>query len=163
MPCTSPRQEVGTAKRTTRVSTFLERLAQMEAGADACGPDAAAARALLAQRGLTAERIDEAKALIEKLGTITEIVEPPVTVEEQRTAERKMWAWYLEWSGIARVAIRDRRLLRVLGFRQGQRSEDIDETAAGEEDAGAMVSPAATVARAEPSPLQLPSTTVPVR
>lgn len=31
-------------------------------------------------------------------------------------AEEKLWAWYLEWSTIARTAITDRRLLKMLGF-----------------------------------------------
>ena len=34
-----------------------------------------------------------------------------------------MWAWYLEWSTIARRAITDRRLLRQLGFLHHSKSE----------------------------------------
>lgn len=35
-------------------------------------------------------------------------------------AEQKLWAWYLEWSRIARAVITDRRDLRQLGFLQSQ-------------------------------------------
>ena len=34
----------------------------------------------------------------------------------RKAAEEAMWAWYLEWSTIARHAISDRNLLRALGF-----------------------------------------------
>ena len=31
-------------------------------------------------------------------------------------AEARLWAWYLEWSQIARTALDERKLLSVLGF-----------------------------------------------
>ena len=39
-----------------------------------------------------------------------------------------MWAWYLEWSKIARVAIKNRALLRQLGFLSARRGEEEEET-----------------------------------
>ncbi|MCZ7678604.1 MAG: hypothetical protein M5U28_07470 [Sandaracinaceae bacterium] len=43
---------------------------------------------------------------------------PPGAFDPQaaKAAEEDLWSWYLEWSGIARVAIRDRRMLRALGL-----------------------------------------------
>jgi hypothetical protein len=38
------------------------------------------------------------------------------TRRQREQAERALWDWYLEWGGIARVCITDRRLLRALGF-----------------------------------------------
>jgi hypothetical protein len=46
------------------------------------------------------------------------VAEPvePVSAEEQEAeleaAESALWAWYLEWSKIARIAIKQRPLLR---------------------------------------------------
>jgi hypothetical protein len=50
--------------------------------------------------------------------------------EEEAAAIGALWSWYLEWSGIARVAIKDRRVLRMLGFlrtRAAASEEDADE------------------------------------
>ncbi len=43
---------------------------------------------------------------------------PDVTgaVEAREAATAEMWSWYLEWSQIARTVIKNRRLLRSLGF-----------------------------------------------
>jgi len=38
--------------------------------------------------------------------------------------ETEMWDYYLQWSAIARVAIRDRRLLRSLGFLKLRRNDN---------------------------------------
>ena len=78
------------------------------------------ARKLLARRGLTPKVIDEAKALLEQVTTLEEVPAELPDLEEERTrlteAEDAMWAWYLEWAEIARAAIKDRALLRRLGF-----------------------------------------------
>jgi hypothetical protein len=39
-----------------------------------------------------------------------------VSPEVRRAADEALWAWYVEWSKISRAAIRDARMLRVLGF-----------------------------------------------
>lgn len=39
-----------------------------------------------------------------------------------------MWSWYLEWSQIARVAIKQRALLKELGFLTTRRGEEESET-----------------------------------
>lgn len=102
------------------VSTFIERIAELgraEAGYGQAGKDA---RKLLARRGLTPKVIDEAKALLDQVTTLEEAPAELPDLEEERTrlaqAEEAMWAWYLEWAEIARAAIKDRALLRRLGF-----------------------------------------------
>ena len=58
--------------------------------------------------------------------------EPAETVED---AEKRLWSWYLEWSVIARAAIRDRRLLRSLGFLRVVRKAggEVEEVVSDEE------------------------------
>lgn len=56
----------------------------------------------------------------------------------QQAAEEALWAWYLEWGGIARLVVSDRRALRAMGFLSRRRAggdeaeEDLDE--AGDSD-----------------------------
>jgi hypothetical protein len=57
---------------------------------------------------------------------ITSDPEPTVSPEEEQAAEDDLWNWYLEWGGIARNVVSDRRLLRNLGFLQSRRSSDDD-------------------------------------
>ena len=124
------------------VSTFLERIAELPRAESGYGQAGKDARKLLARRGLTPKVIDEAKALLEQVATIeAEPAELP-DLEEERTrlaeAEDAMWAWYLEWAEIARTAIKDRALLRRLGFLAStpsrRRSTAVDEDDA--EDTG---------------------------
>lgn len=46
---------------------------------------------------------------------------------EREAAEQAAWAWYLEWSFIARKAISDRRALRELSFLCGSRGTGAEE------------------------------------
>jgi hypothetical protein len=118
------------------VGTFIDRLEQMNKADGGYGPDGKDARKLLERRGLTRDVAAEAKALLEKVTTIEKRPEPP-DLEAQRAevtaAEDKMWAWYLEWGTIARAAIKDRGLLRQLGFlapSRGRTSEEEGSTVA---------------------------------
>jgi hypothetical protein len=110
------------------VRTLIDRLDQLSAGHADYGPDAAAARKLLETRGLTEAVVNEARAVLESLGRIDIKPAPPVAREQQQEqlskAESEMWAWYLEWSQLARVAIKQRSLLRQLGFLSSSRSPD---------------------------------------
>ena len=55
-------------------------------------------------------------------------------------------SWYLEWSTIARVAIKERYILRALGFRRNQRPDEAEGSDAdGEANEGAGVPPAQPV------------------
>lgn len=107
------------------VSAFIERLRQMEAQAAPFGAEGAAARALLAERGLTSAVVDELVGVLAELATFTEEGESDPAAE-MRAAEQAMWAWYLEWSAIARQSITNRAVLRRLGFLQS-RGEDEQE------------------------------------
>ena len=101
------------------VGTFLDRLESLDKTEDG-RPDAEGekARKLLVERGLQPRVIAAARGLLDEIGTIEESA--PMDLEErarlEEQAENELWAWYLEWSTIARTAISDRRLLRSLGF-----------------------------------------------
>ena len=112
---------------TVRVRTLLERLDQMAAGA--YGPEGAAAKSQLELRGLAAVVMNEARALLETVGKIANPSAPATDTEALAKAESDLWAWYLEWSQIARVAVTQRALLRQLGFvaSQGRRSDEDEE------------------------------------
>jgi hypothetical protein len=79
---------------------------------------------------VTAAVVAEAKAM---LTTLTQLASPeiPASFEEQQKelekAEEAMWAWYLEWSQIARVAIKQRALLKELGFLNTRRGAEEEE------------------------------------
>jgi hypothetical protein len=100
------------------VSTFLERLDKIpQPESDGgMGAEGQQARELLENRGLKAVVVDEARGMLQRLGAV-EAAEPRVE-EDYAAAEDAMWSWYLEWSTIVRTAIKDRRLLRQLGFLQ---------------------------------------------
>lgn len=105
--------------------TFFARLCELGSGKSPVGRQGVKARALLAQRGLTDEVIAETEALIEQLARKKDRPAYFASQAEQKEAEDAMWAWYLDWSAVARVAVKDRRLLRSLGFLSNtRRSED---------------------------------------
>jgi hypothetical protein len=117
------------------VRTFVDRYEELVAGSEKFGAEAKKAQELLVTRGVTPAVVEEAKALLTKLTQMAEPAEP-VSVEEQEAeleaAETAMWAWYLEWSKIARIAVKQRVLLRQLGFlavrRGGDEEEETDTT-----------------------------------
>ncbi|MCX4247982.1 hypothetical protein [Paraliomyxa miuraensis] len=120
------------------VGTFVERVAELtraEGGHGQAGKDA---RKLLQRRGLTPAVIAEAKELLEQVSSIEdEPAELPDLEEENARlaeAEDAMWAWYLEWSEIARSAIKDRNLLRRLGFLNSSRRAPSTITDEDDED-----------------------------
>jgi hypothetical protein len=107
------------------VKTFIDRVEALESGATPFGERGVAARALLLARGLTAERIADAKATGAGLATLV-VDTGTVSVAERDAAEKAMWGWYLEWSTIARTAIKERYLLRALGFRRNQKADELE-------------------------------------
>jgi len=110
------------------VSTVLNRLDQVERPEPegGFGEEGQAARAMLVKRGLTETVIAEPLAILAQLGKPAEqpLVDEPESSAEAKAAEDHLWAWYLEWSTIARSAIHDRRLLRLLGFLRTVRTAD---------------------------------------
>jgi hypothetical protein len=101
------------------VGTFLERYDELADPNGRYGAEGPKAKELLQTRGLTAEVLDEARLLLEALARVAPSKTPP-SADELKTdlarAEEQLWAWYLEWSQVARTAIRQRVLLRQLGF-----------------------------------------------
>jgi len=129
------------------VSTMLSRL-------DAASKDEKnkAAFALLARRGLTDAILADAKRLLKAVATVETTIEekPSITPEQDAALETALWDWYLEWSGIARAALTDRRALRALGF-LSDRGTPIDDAEDGDdEEEGPPVAP--VVARPAPTP-----------
>lgn len=102
------------------VGTFVERIELLGKPKDdgGLGAPGKKVRELLEKRGLTSAVVGEAKSLLDRVGKIAPATEsdPVATTEADALLERDLWNWYLEWSGIARVAITDRRLLKALGF-----------------------------------------------
>jgi len=95
------------------VSTLLKRLDEIPET-----PEGEAAKALLRARAFTPAVEAQAKDLLTQIGTIGRTVEDVVgpTEEEEAVLEKRLWSWYIVWSTIARSSIKDRRILRALGF-----------------------------------------------
>ena len=111
------------------VRTFLERFDQMAAGAGAYGAEGAQAKAVLEARGLTPAVLNRARALLENVGKIATVdavmaAQDPKALEK---AENDLWAWYLEWSQVARIAVTQRVLLKQMGFLPTRRSRATEE------------------------------------
>jgi len=129
------------------VRTLVERFDQMAAGSGAYGAEGPRAAAVLEARGLTPAVLNQARSLLETLGKVqtvdaTMAAQDPQALEK---AENDVWAWYLEWSQIARVAVTQRVLLKQMGFLPTRRSKATEEDD-GESDpmTGAITTPVAT-------------------
>jgi len=135
------------------VGTLLERLAGLATG-DSAHQEA---RQLLEARGLTPAVCGQAQALLERL----ERIESPPAPDTEATraaraaSEDAMWRWYLEWSAISRAAIKDGRLLRLLGFgAQARRRRALAEDGpdvAGEPPPDGSAAPDAPPSATEPA------------
>ncbi|WP_437938412.1 hypothetical protein [Sorangium sp. So ce341] len=132
------------------VSTFVERWENLAKSKEKGGPDAEGdeGRKILAKRGLTKAVVDEAKQLLARAGKLESIAELPpaaATDEDFEKAEQQLWDWYLEWSTIVQTAIKDRRILRELGFRRSSSraaaedvtSEEVEDEADDDSDSDA--------------------------
>jgi len=129
------------------VRTFVDRYAELAAGSDKYGAEAPKALELIVTRGVTAAVIAEAQSLLTDLTQVAPAVTVPSTDQQQdiEQAEAALWAWYLEWSQIARVAVKQRSLLRELGFlatRRGAADDDSEGDAPTPAD-GPPATPAA--------------------
>jgi hypothetical protein len=139
------------------VDLFLERVEQLGRGS---APQKKA-RALLERRGLTPAVCAEGRALIQAArGRIDPSASARVEGDGREDAEAReaaLWGFYLEWGAIAQRKIKDRNLLRQLGFlasarsgRAGEVPAPLDAPAAEAAEAGSSVKDAAP-ARAQAS------------
>ncbi len=124
------------------VTTFLERLAQLTDPKSGYGAEGEQAKKLLESRGLNDATLGQARVLLEGLGKSQPSAEPLPSIEDEKLeitkAEEALWAWYLEWSEVTRAVLKDRRLLRELGFLTNKRrgadeeeGEDLPATTPG--------------------------------
>lgn len=114
------------------VRAFVDRYDELAAGDAKYGVDAQRAHHLLNERGLTPAVVAEAKDMLAALMRVTEHTDPlssATETAELKEAETALWSWYLEWSRIARVAIKQRALLKELGFLAAKRGFADDEEA----------------------------------
>ena len=101
------------------VGTLLDRYASLSGS-----PNGDAAVQLLESRGFTAEARKPAEDALAKLCAIGEAVVPdiePSSKEEQDKALEEAWAWYREWSTIARTLFKRGDILIRLGLRKMRR------------------------------------------
>jgi hypothetical protein len=140
------------------VGTFVERWERMDKAEkdDGLGTAGKDAKKLLHARGLTPKTINAAKALLTKQGQVDGPLPDLEKGADEETAfeagEKALWAWYLEWSKIARTTIKQRSLLRQLGFLRvtagGKEEEEVDDD---EVDDEVDESEDETVNKAEPT------------
>lgn len=127
------------------VGTLIERI-------DALGKtgEDAHVRALIEKRGLSKNLLDEAKRLLKEAGTMDTSPEDPsyVSPEQDALLDENLWAWYREWSTIARAVITDRRSLRALGFLSDRGTPVSDDEADEEETDDEEEEPAPATPRA---------------
>ena len=90
--------------------------------------DEQAAVALLGQRGLNDAALTEAEGVLAQVQTAPQPAAVPIDPVDPEVAQQAMWPWYLEWSMIARTAIRNGTPPRALGFlRRGSAVESDEE------------------------------------
>lgn len=120
------------------VSTLVERIDELTTSGDT------AALATLNKHGLGEEALGVARGLLVQVMQPPPVEPPPAAgapVFVQAT-EDAMWSYYLQWSAIARRAIKDRRQLRELGFlRSSRNGADEDETPDGDPPAAPETPP----------------------
>lgn|GEM_PF-3383632 len=128
------------------LSKFLARYEKLQRAAD--GPSRAAV-AKLAARGLTSERIQEARELMMGFAVLkpVQVIDPAIRRAAVTAAEAALWNYYLEWSQIARAVIKKPRLLSLLGF--GAPTDDAEP----EQPPTAAGAPAAPAAEAASKPV----------
>ena len=136
---------------TVSVSTFVQRLRQLEKE----GTGGQEALTILRTRGLTDDVLKEAEALMKKFGSVKfsppTALDPEVELVERQKAEDALWAWYIEWSTIARNAIHNGNVLRALGFLSAPGAKPDDEPAGEDEPPlppASTGAPSATTGRA---------------
>lgn len=129
------------------VSVLLERLNGLRDPKGPLGADGPKALAFLQDhRKLTDEVLAVPQGYLKELARF----EPSQSAIRRQSdeealgkAEADLWAWYIEWSRIARVAVKSRRALRALGYLDNR-----GRVIPLEEDEAPVVAPAAGTASA---------------
>ena len=105
------------------VKAFLQMLDRIERTAEG-----KKVRALLERRGLRQDVVDSGRALVAKATSLGRPSTSPLDDRSDWQArETALWDWYLEWGSIAWQKIKDRNLLRQLGFLAPARSAHASE------------------------------------
>jgi hypothetical protein len=117
------RIDTGSRPSLEVVTVLLNRLDKLDRETD---ETIRAALAKLHDRGFTAERREQGKRLLRAAQSFKppEGPDPEVRRATIRQAEAALWAYYIEWSSLARTVIKDVRLLELLGFREGKTSDE---------------------------------------
>jgi hypothetical protein len=105
-------------------NTLLERLATQPAEV----------HATLASRGVTPEVLAEGRGYLDQLAKLVPATKMRVDAKADAAAEKALWAWYKEWSTIARTEIKSRKLLRLLGFLKRPSGEVVEAPLPGAPD-----------------------------
>jgi hypothetical protein len=101
---------------------FVSRVEQLAAGEEPFGEQGPEAREALRERGLTDEVLGQMRSLVAKAQTFkAPAVRMPDPTERQAAVDH-LWAWYREWAGVARIALKNRTHLRMLGLRKPRRA-----------------------------------------
>lgn len=113
------------------VRTFVDRYDAMKAGQGTYGAEGALAIATLDKRKLTGDVVEEARGLLTKLGDVEASPQGPLMSDAERAAmdkaEADLWAWYREWSAIARQAVTQPHMLQALGLGRRSKKDGEDE------------------------------------
>lgn len=112
-------RQVGEDQVVWSVDALITRLDEVADPNGPVGEVGPKALALLERRKVGESALAVARELLEKLRKFDPDKKAMRAAEEEELAlqaEQEAWAWYLEWSKIARVAIKNRSMLRKLGF-----------------------------------------------
>lgn len=106
------------------VTSFLDRLHTLARGDAIYGPDGPAARLLLAERGLSPALVESAERALEHWDELYgEADESEAALAAEQVATAKLWAFYLEWSSVASIALTNGTHLRWLGLAPAQKEK----------------------------------------
>jgi hypothetical protein len=109
------------------VDAFVSRIRELDAGTSPFADRGKQAIALLRGRGFSVDVQAAVEALIQRITEFDSTPAVPVDTKEESKNVAALWAWYLEWSGIARTVIKDRRVLKSLGFLRPKSAQTEEE------------------------------------
>lgn len=99
-----------------RSEVAMEWLTQLRDPASDLAKASPGALQVLAKRGLSPAILAQVDGARSVLSGQRPGKDQPPTSDELTAADEELWAYYVEWSHAARMVVKDRRLLRKLGF-----------------------------------------------